>query len=306
MKKAALIALAGLLAASPALAKTKIFFSMNRDDDKFVNILHDSIMAAAAGDSDVDITVVYAGNDSARQIDQVKAGLAQKPDVVIALPVDEASSTAIANAAASARTPLVYINRRPSLEHFDAPVAIVSSNDLVAGRLQMRLVADKLGNAGNVVILRGENGHPAAVERTEGVKEILAQRPGIHLIEEETGNWQRGQAENLVDGWLDSGQPINAIVANNDEMALGAIASLQKHHIPPGKILVAGVDGTADALAAIKSGYMTLSLLQNAKAQGAQALADAKKFSSNQYAQLYDWVPYELIIPSNVQDYAGQ
>ncbi len=89
-------------------------------------------------------------------------------------------------------------------------------------------------------------------------------------------------------------------------MALGAIASLQKHHIPPGKIAVAGVDGTADALAAIKSGYLTLSLLQNANAQGAQALADAKKFSAKQYAQLYDWVPYELIIPSNVQDYAGQ
>ena len=306
MKRTALITLAVVLAATPALAKTRIFFSMNRDDDKFVNILHDSIMAAAAKDPDVDVTVVYAGNDSGKQIDQVKAGLAANPDVVIALPVDDASSTAIAHAAAVSKTPLVYINRRPSLDRFGSPTAIVSSNDLVAGRLQMRLIADKLNNTGNVVILRGENGHPAAIERTEGVKEILATRPGIKLIAEETGNWQRGQAEKLVDGWLDSGQPINAIIANNDEMAMGAIASLQKHHIPPGKIAVAGVDGTADALAAIKSGYLSLSLLQNANAQGEQALADAKKFSQKDYAQLYDWVPYELIIPSNVKDYAGQ
>ncbi len=306
MKRTALIALAMMLAATPALAKTRIFFSMNRDDDKFVNILHDSIMAAAAKDPDVDVTVVYAGNDSGKQVEQVQAGLANHPDVVIALPVDEASSTAIANAAAASKTPLVYINRRPSLDHFGSPTAIVSSNDLVAGRLQMRLIADKLGNSGNVVILRGENGHPAAIERTEGIKEILATRPGIKLIAEETGNWQRAQAEKLVDGWLDSGQPINAILANNDEMAMGAIASLQKHHIPPGKIAVAGVDGTADAMNAIKTGYMTLSLLQNANAQGEQALADAKKFSEKEYAQLYDWVPYELIIPSNVKDYAGQ
>lgn len=306
MKKAALLTLALMAAATPALAKTKIFFSMNRDDDKFVNILHQSIMAAASKDPDIDITVVYAGNDSAKQIEQVKAGLAQNPDVVMALPVDESSSTAIAQATAASHTPLVYVNRRPSQERFDNDVAIVSSNDLVAGRLQMRLIAEKIGNAGNIVILRGENGHPAAIERTEGVKEILATKPGIKLIAEETGNWKRSEAEKLVDGWLDSGQTINAIVANNDEMALGAIDSLQKHHVPPGKIAVAGVDGTADALAAIKSGYLTLSLLQNAGAQGAQALADAKKFSAKQYAQLYDWVPYELIIPSNVQDYAGQ
>ncbi len=306
MKKTLLIGLVALLAASPALARTKIVFLMNRDDDKFVNILHDSIMAEAARDPDVDISVVYAGNDSATQVGQAKTALAQKPDVVIALPVDEASSTAIAQATAASHTPLVYVNRRPSQERFDNDVAIVSSNDLVAGRLQMRLIADKIGNAGNIVILRGENGHPAAIERTQGVKEILATKPGIKLLAEETGNWKRSEAERLVDGWLDAGQPINAIIANNDEMALGAIASLQKHHIPPGKIAVAGVDGTADALAAIKSGYLTLSLLQNANAQGAQALADAKKFSARQYAQLYDWVPYELIIPSNVQDYAGQ
>lgn len=306
MKKAALIGFLALAAASPALAKTKIAFLMNRDDDKFVNILHDSIMAEAAKDPDVEINVVYAGNDSATQVGQAKTALAQKPDAIIALPVDDAASTAIAKATAASNTPLVYVNRRPSLERFDNDVAIVSSNDLVAGRLQMRLIADKIGNAGNIVILRGENGHPAAIERTQGVKEILATKPNIKLIEEETGNWKRGDAEKLVDGWLDSGQPINAIVANNDEMALGAIDSLQKHHIPPGKIAVAGVDGTADALAAIKSGYLTLSLLQNANLQGAQALADAKKFSAKQYAQLYDWVPYELIIPTNVQDYAGQ
>jgi ABC-type sugar transport system substrate-binding protein len=66
------------------------------------------------------------------------------------------------------------------------------------------------------------------------------------------------------------------------------------------------VDGTAEALAAINTGYLTLSLLQNAHAQGAQALADAKKLVGKEYAELYDWVPYELIIPTNIQQYAGQ
>ncbi|MGZ3298216.1 MAG: substrate-binding domain-containing protein, partial [Asticcacaulis sp.] len=167
-------------------------------------------------------------------------------------------------------------------------------------------IAERLKNSGNIVILRGEEGHPAAIERTQGVKEILATRAGIHLVAEAGCDWKRDKAEKQVTQWRQSGQHIDAILANNDEMALGAIDALKKANIPAGKIAVAGVDGTADALAAIRSGYLTMSFLQNANAQGKQALTDAKAFAGKQYAELYDWVPYELIIPSNVAEYAGQ
>ena len=306
MKKLALLAAVLVFAASPVFAKTKIFVSMAKSNDKFLDILRNSVAAEAAKDPDIEITIVDAHNDSATQVGQVRQAIAERADAVIVLAVDGDSAKSVAAMSAAGRTPVIYLNRRPPIDRFTSPVAIVSSNDLVAGRLQMRLIADKIGNAGNIVILRGEDSHPAAAERTQGVKEILATRPGIHLIHEETGNWQRAQGEKLVTQWLQSGEPISAILANNDEMALGAIDALQKAKIPPGKILVAGVDGTADALAAIKSGYLTLSLLQNASAQGAEALNDAKKFAGKQYAELYDWVPYELIIPSNLAQYAGQ
>lgn len=306
MKTLALLAAALMFTASPVMAKTKIFVSMAKNNDKFLGILRDSVAAAAAKDPDIDITIVHANNDGATQIGQVRQAIADKADAVIVLSVNSDSAKSVAKMTADAKTPLIYLNRRPPIDRFDGQVAIVSSNDLVAGRLQMRLIAEKIGNAGNIVILRGEDGHPAAAERTQGVKEILATRPGIHLVHEETGNWDRAQGEKLVTQWLQSGEPIAAILANNDEMALGAIDALQKAKIPPGKIYVAGVDGTADALAAIKSGYLTVSLLQNANAQGTQALIDAKKFAARQYAELYDWVPYELIIPSNLTQYAGQ
>ncbi len=309
MKKltlAASLILAAAAAASPALAKTKIYFSIARTDDKFINILGNTVSAEAAKDADIDLTYLDAKNNGQTQLDQIKQGIADHADVVMLLPVDGPTAQAAGELAVKAHVPLIFLNRMPPSDRFNGQVAIVASNDLVAGRLQMRLIADKLGNAGNVVILRGEDGHPAAIGRTQGVKEILATRPNIHLTEEVTGNWKRSEGERFVTQWLSSGQPINAILANNDEMALGAIDALQKAKIPPGKILVAGVDGTADALSAIHSGYLTVSLLQNAKAQGEQALADAKKLAGKQYAELYDWVPYELIIPSNVATYAGQ
>ena len=304
LKRTVLIALACMAFAAPAFAKTKIFVSMARSDDKFLNILRNAVAAEAAKDPDIDITIVDAHNDSAAQVEQVRDALAGKPDVVMTETVDDDAARGIAGLIG--KTPLVYLNRRPPMDRFAGKVAIVSSNDLVAGRLQMRLVAEKIGDKGNIVILRGQDGHPAAIERTQGVKEIVAGRPNIHLVEEATGDWSRAEGERLVTQWLNSGEHIDAVLANNDEMALGAITALKKAGIPPGKVIVAGVDGTADALAEIRSGYLTLSLLQNANAQGSEALIDAKKLADNQYAELYDWVPYELIIPSNLQKYAGQ
>ncbi len=308
MKLTALIvSLLTLLAAAvavPAEARTRITFCTAKTNDKFINILKNSLAAEAAKDPDIDLTILDAHNDRPTQLSQIRQAVADHADAIIVLTVD--GDTAKQAPALAGTTPLIFLNRLPPVDRFTGQVAIVASNDLVAGRLQMRLIADKINNTGNIVILRGEDGHPAAIGRTDGVKEILATRPNIHLVQEATGAWKREQGEQLVTQWLQSGQHIDAILANNDEMALGAIDALQKAKIPPGKIAVAGVDGTTDALAAIHSGYLTVSLLQNANAQGAQALADAKKFAGKQYAELYDWVPYELIIPSNVAKYAGQ
>ncbi len=308
MKKAVLAALAVLALpalAEPAAARTKIFVSIAKTD-KFLGILRDQIVAEAAKDPDLDVTVAIADNDPAKQLSQVQDAIADHAAAVIVLAVNGDTAKAVAAATGKAGTPLVYLNRLPPIDRFSGPVSIVASNDLVAGRLQARLISEHINGAGNVVILRGEDGHPAAAQRTEGVKEILAQRPGIKIIEEATGNWKREEGERLVTDWLQKGEPINAILANNDEMAIGAIDALQKAHIPPGKVFVAGVDGTSDALDAMRSGYLTLSLLQSAHAQAVHALDDAKKFAGKQYAELYDWVPYELIIPSNLSQYAGQ
>ncbi|MGZ3304260.1 MAG: substrate-binding domain-containing protein, partial [Asticcacaulis sp.] len=297
MKKAhlasAITTAAALLLATSAHAdaRPKIFVTIAKSGDKFIDILRNSVTAEAAKYPDLDVTVVIANNDAATQQDQVKQAIADHADVVVILPVDGTTATITGNMAASAKTPIVYLNRRPPTDRFSGRVSIVSSNDLVAGRLQMRLIAERLKNSGNIVILRGEEGHPAAIERTQGVKEILATRAGIHLVAEAGCDWKRDKAEAQVTQWLQSGQHIDAILANNDEMALGAIDALKKANIPAGKIAVAGVDGTADALAAIRSGYLTMSFLQNANAQSKQALTDAKAFAGKQYAELYDWVP---------------
>ena len=308
MKKAVCVALGVMaLVASPALAKPKIVVSLGKTkNDTFLTILKNSLIDAAAQHPDLDIVVEDADNNSQIQNQQIRDAIAQKVAAIVVMGVDVDSTKYAADATAKAGVPLVFVNRLPPMDRFDGKVAIVACNDLVAGRLQMRLVAEKIKDSGNVVILRGEDGHPAARDRTAGVKEIIDSKPGLHLVKEATGNWSRDQGEQLVTQWLGEGVHIDAIAANNDEMALGAVAALQKAGYKPGQVAVGGVDGTVFALDAIKSGYLTMSVLQNAKAQAQQALNDAAKFANKDYAQLYDWVPYEVIIPANVDKYAAK
>ena len=307
MKKSLAFA-ALLLTAAPvcvpacAQARTRVFVSMARVDP-FLSLIRDSLQAEAAKNPDLDMTIAVANDQVDTQLSQVKAAIADHTDVLVVLSVDDNAARQLAAASAASKTPLVYLNVLPPIDRFTTPTSIVASNDLVAGRLQMRLLADKIGNKGNVVILRGADSHPAARDRTAGVKEILAQRPDIHVVGDVSCDWKRDEAEKQVTVWLQSGVHIDAIAANNDEMALGAIAALQKAGYPAGKVAVGGVDGTADGLAAIKSGYLTMSLLQNAREQAAEAMADVKKLAQGQYAQLYDWVPYEIIIPSNLASF---
>ncbi|MBW8882017.1 MAG: substrate-binding domain-containing protein [Asticcacaulis sp.] len=297
----ALVAVPGLAAAKP-----KIVVTLERADDTFTLTLKQSIEAAAAQHPELDVVIEDAKRDSATQVGHVKDAIAQKADAIIIMNVDDAAATAAAADTAKAGIPLIFINRLPAIDRFDGQVSIVACNDLVAGRLQMRLVGSQINNTGNVVILRGEDGHPAARDRTAGVKEIIAAKPGLKLVHNETGGWKRANAEQLVAGWLAAGEHIDAIVANNDDMALGAIDALQKAGYKPGQVVVAGVDGTPGALDAIRSKWMTMSVLQNAKAQAQVAFEDAVKFVKKDYAQLYDWVPYEVIIPSNVETFASR
>ncbi len=294
-----------MLPAGMALAaRHKVTVSLGRTDDTFLTIMAEAVKGAAAAHTDLDVEMLDAKNDLATQISHVKKAIEGGSKVIVLLSVDEDSSADVVKLTQKANVPLVFLNKLPPMDRFEGKVAIVASNDLVAGRLQMRMLSDKIGGGGDIGILRGVDGHPAARDRTIGVKEIVAAQSGLKIVREVTCEWQRDKAASVVSGWFSEGLNITAIAANNDQMALGAIDALKARGMTPGQVAVGGVDGTTEALEEIRSGWLTVSLLQNAKAQAERAMADADKFAKGEYAQLYDWVPYQLIIPANVDRFA--
>lgn len=130
--------------------------------------------------------------------------------------------------------------------------------------------------------------------------------PDIKVVAEQSADWDRSKGMDLTNNWTLAGTNIDAIVANNDEMAIGAAMALQQAGKAKGEIPVVGVDGLPDGLAAIKRGLLAASVFQNPHQQATSALQAALKMIKGQPVESDIWVPYELITPEQVPDFEAR
>ncbi|MDP4003119.1 substrate-binding domain-containing protein [Methylobacterium sp. NEAU K] len=262
----------------------------------FTRLLQDAIQDYAQSLPGVSVRFAYATEGAGQQqIEQVRQFIAAKVDALVVLPVDAAASATITRLAQEADIPIVYVNNGVREDWIAGRVAFVLPNDLVAGRLQMRKLAQMLDGLGRVAIVMGHPAHSASALRTQGVKEVIAEFPGLRVVEEAAGDWDRKKAASLVSSWLAKGTAIDAIVANNDEMAIGAADAVEAAGLPSGRILIGGIDATPDGLMAMQHKRMAVTIHQDAGLQGRRAVDDALKLIRHEPVQQYDWAPFELV-----------
>ena len=301
------LALCMLLGSGFAMAADlKIGVSMSQFDDTYLTNVREYMDKQAKsypkGDG-VQLQFEDARADVVKQLSQVENFISQKVDAIIVNPVDTASTARISKSAIEAGIPLVYVNRRPDQKDLPKGVAAVTSDDEEAGKLQMQYVADKLGGKGKIVILLGDLANNSTTNRTKGIKAVLANYPDIKIEQEQTGIWLRDKGMTLVNDWLTQGREFNAVLANNDEMAIGAAMALKSAGTKPGSVLIAGVDGTPDGLNAITKGEMTVSVFQDAKGQAVGSLEAARKMAKSEMIEQNIVIPFQLITPDNVKDF---
>jgi putative xylitol transport system substrate-binding protein len=235
----------------------------------------------------IELTVFDGRYDALVQQEQFNTMITQKFDAIIFVPIDiEAGATAV-QAAHDAGIPVVGSNTRVNS---DLLASYVGSDDTISGYMEAKTILDKIGCKGNVVILEGPIGQSAQISRLEGNKKALAECPDVKVLEDQTANWSRAEAQTLMENWLTShsGQ-INGIIGQNDEMALGAIEAIKSANLKTEDFAIAGIDGITDALTAVKAGTMT-SILQDASAQ-AQGALDLAIF----HARKGDYKPESVI-----------
>ena len=282
----------------------RIGFVSNNFNDTFQTYINDAAEKYITDIDGVSITLVDAQEDVIKQQDLANTFIAQGFDALIIVPVDTSAMTAITRAAQEAGIPLCYINRNPYAGK-DIPenVYYVGSQEIIAGQQQMNFMGELLGGKGGVAILMGKLDNEGALKRTEGNIEVINEKyPNIKVLAKETGNWQRDQGMSLTENWITAyGSELNGILANNDEMALGAVEALKAQGRED--ILVMGVDAIPDAKTAVGNGSLTATVLQDADGQGrggAQIIYSVLLGASP--AQL-SWVPFVLITPENLADF---
>ena len=299
---------ATLLMASPAMAKTlKIGVAMSRSEHLFLVRVRNAVTDEARSLGNVEVQFEDAQGDVDRQLNQIQNFIAQGVDAIIVNAADTSASRGMTKMVTAAGIPLVYVNLGPDLGTKLPPkVAVVVSDHVVSGRLEMEGLVKCMHEKGNVVIMLGELASNATQERTDGNKEIIKKYPAIKVVEEQTANYQRNQAIDLMSNWLTNGVKFDTVAANNDEMAIGAILALQRAGLSPQKYCIGGIDATPDALAEMKKGNLAVTVFQNATAQGKGAVDAAVKLIKGEKVEPFVLIPYELVTPENMQAYVDR
>ncbi len=279
--------------------KVKIGVTLMDFSTEFGIGLKDYMTAKADAMGDVELTVVDAGGDAAKQLQQVETFISQKVDAIIMQPQEQEACSPAIDKAKAAGIPIINCNSLTITE----PDAYVGSNDSESAEIAMTYIAKQLGGKGNVLMMHGHPGQAAEVKRTEGAMDILAQNPDMTLLDEQTADWDRAEAMTLMENWIQAyGDQINAVFCQNDEMALGALNAL----VQAGKkdnVLVVGVDAIDDALQSVKDGKMDATVYQDCKGQAEGAIEAAYKLAKGESVEKEILIPFILVTTENVDEY---
>jgi inositol transport system substrate-binding protein len=312
MKKILLAAGFASLMSTSAMAQN-VGVTMALFDDNFLTVLRNGIQAQA-DESGIGVQIEDAQNDVAKQLDQINNFIASGVDAIIVNPVDTSATQAMTDAAAAAGVPLVFVNRQPiNLDTLPDNQAFVASQESESSRQGFIEQCNQWKAAGkdtvNVYVLQGELSNQAAVQRTQNYYDVIEAGEcavTVNVIDQQTANWSRDQAQNLMTNWLSTGADFDGVLANNDEMALGAIQAIKAAGISMDDVIVSGVDATQDALASMQAGELDITVFQNAAAQGGGALDAAVKLAAGEAVDQAVFVPFELVTPANMADYMAK
>jgi inositol transport system substrate-binding protein len=298
-----------VIASVTAHAETKIGVAVSLFDDMWLTTLRHGMQSYAEKLGDVKLNFEDARGDVTNQQNQVQNFIASKVDGILVAPlVDPSAGPVISKAAHEAGIPLVFVNNAPvNVDSLPEDQAFVGSDDLEAGTLQTEAVCKLLGGKGKVLVMLGQLGTTGQRFRTQGVHDVIKRDKcnGMEILEEQTANYMRVPAIDLMSNWLTAGFKFDAVIANNDEMALGAIESLKANRVPMDKVVVAGVDATPDALAAVKAGDLDVTVFQNAPGQGRLAIDVLLKLIKREKVDKKNLVPFELVTKENLDKYLG-
>ena len=303
---AASLSLAGSLLVPGLASAEQIGVSVARFDNTFQTIVRNGMEDAAAKLDGVTLQMEDAQSDPSRQMDQVRNFISAGVDAIVVLAVDSDGTDVITEMAEEAKIPLVYVLHPPAdPAALPQNTAFVGSNEVDSGTLQAKEVCRLLGGKGDVLLLMGPLNNHSSLIRTKDVHDVLATDAckGMSIVEEQSANWDRLEASNIMTNWLSAGMGFDAVIANNDEMAIGAIQAMSSAGHDMSEVVVAGIDATPDGLKEMKAGNLEVTVFQDGLSQGAAAVDAAVKLARGEAVERNIWIPFQLVTPETMAKY---
>lgn len=221
-----------------------------------------------ADENDTKTVVVDAQNDSAKQSNDMDDLIQQGVDVILVNPVDSSAIQPAVEAANAANIPVITIDRSSDGGEV---LTLVASDNVKGGEMAAQFILDKIGENGRVVELEGVPGASATRERGKGFDEFADGK--LEVVEKQSAEFDRAKGLTVMENILQSTKDIQAVFAQNDEMALGALEALEA----AGKtdVIVVGFDGNEDGVKAVKDGRLNATIAQQPEEMGRIALQAA-------------------------------
>ncbi|BDU19317.1 ribose ABC transporter substrate-binding protein RbsB [Dyella sp. GSA-30] len=273
---------------SAAGGNKTIGLAISTQNNPFFVELKDGAQKAAAA-AGLQLVVVDAQDDPARQISGVEDLIQKKVGVILLNPTDSSALAGAVQSANNAHIPVVTLDRAVDGANVASHIA---SDNLAGGAMAAKFLSEQLQGKGNVLELQGVPGTSAARDRGKGFDDE-AQKDGLKIIAQQPANFDRADGLSVTENLLQAHPDANAIFAQNDEMALGALRALDsgKH----GNIIVVAFDGTPDGIKAVKDGKMAATVAQQPGEIGRLGVETAQKLLGNQSVDKSIAVPLKLV-----------
>lgn len=282
-----LLLTAGCGSKEPAYTGPVIGFSVSTLNNPFFVAMKDGVekQAAALG---IKVKVVDAQNDPAKQANDMEDLIESGVSVLIVNPVDSAAISPSVEDANEAGIPVITLDR--SAEKGKVTTHIASDN-FKGGQMAANLIAEKVGPKAITVELEGTPGASATRERGAGFDSIAKQK--LDLVASQSADFDRTKGLNVATNLIQAHPNLQAIFAQNDEMALGAVEAAKS---AGKKLFIVGFDGTTDGVKAVEDGDMAATIAQQPELMGKIAIDTAMKIIKGQAVPSKIPVPLKIVM----------
>jgi ribose transport system substrate-binding protein len=244
----------------------------------------------AAKEEGVELIVVDAQNDSAKQINDIEDLIQQDVDLILVNPTDSSAVTSAIESANSANIPVITVDRSAD---GGKVVTHIASDNVAGGKMAGEFIVEQLKNGGNIVELEGIPGSSAARERGEGFHQVIDKASNVKVVAKQAADFDRAKGLSVMENILQSHKDIQAVFAHNDEMALGALEALEARGMKD--VIVVGFDATEDAVKAVKEGKMAATVAQKPELIGESGVKTALKVLNGEKVDKFIPIPLELV-----------